>query len=161
MLAISRRFPLLKISSAYSKSQGFSYPIVVPCFSLQFQNRYLASPSFCWYSTTRIFEFKIFFFAGKEDVWATLLKDSVVWEVHKGTLPCMALDRTDFSIVQRCRQDSTLAFAYRKLELSEYSAWNDKFAKAKTSIGGDRDVMLEQLSDVDRKRFDPRWCNCR
>ncbi|KAJ9568389.1 hypothetical protein OSB04_004355 [Centaurea solstitialis] len=42
----------------------------------------------------------------------------------------------------------TLAFAYRKLEASEYSAWNDEFARAKTSIGGDRDAMLERLSDV-------------
>ncbi|XP_024971436.1 probable phospholipid-transporting ATPase 4 [Cynara cardunculus var. scolymus] len=42
----------------------------------------------------------------------------------------------------------TLAFAYRELEVSEYSAWNDEFAKAKTSIGGNRDLMLERLSDV-------------
>ncbi|XP_071710472.1 probable phospholipid-transporting ATPase 4 [Rutidosis leptorrhynchoides] len=45
----------------------------------------------------------------------------------------------------------TLAFAYRKLESSEYSAWNDEFMKAKTSIGGDRDTMLEHLSDVMEK----------
>ena len=42
----------------------------------------------------------------------------------------------------------TLAFAYRKLEVSEYSSWNDEFAKAKTSIASDRDAMLEHLSDV-------------
>ncbi|GJZ62573.1 probable phospholipid-transporting ATPase 4 [Tanacetum coccineum] len=45
----------------------------------------------------------------------------------------------------------TLAFAYRKLEASEYSSWNEEFMKAKTSIGGDRDTMLERLSDIVEK----------
>lgn len=42
----------------------------------------------------------------------------------------------------------TLALAYRKLEESEYTAWNNEFQKAKTSIGGDRDAMLERVSDL-------------
>ena len=42
----------------------------------------------------------------------------------------------------------TLALAYRKLEEAEYSAWNNDFLKAKTSIGGDREAMLERLSDM-------------
>ena len=42
----------------------------------------------------------------------------------------------------------TLALAYRKLEESEYTAWNDEFVKAKTSIGGDREAMLERVSDM-------------
>lgn len=42
----------------------------------------------------------------------------------------------------------TLALAYRKLEEAEYNAWNSEFQKAKTSIGGDRDAMLERVSDL-------------
>ncbi|PSS18074.1 Phospholipid-transporting ATPase [Actinidia chinensis var. chinensis] len=42
----------------------------------------------------------------------------------------------------------TLALAYRKLEEAEYSAWNNDFLKAKTSIGGDREAMLERVSDM-------------
>ncbi|KAK1362770.1 Phospholipid-transporting ATPase [Heracleum sosnowskyi] len=42
----------------------------------------------------------------------------------------------------------TLALAYKKLEEAEYSAWNEEFLKAKTSIGGDREMILENLSDV-------------
>lgn len=42
----------------------------------------------------------------------------------------------------------TLALAYRKLEESEYSAWNSEFMKAKTSIGADREAMLERVSDM-------------
>ncbi|XP_058227240.1 probable phospholipid-transporting ATPase 4 isoform X3 [Rhododendron vialii] len=42
----------------------------------------------------------------------------------------------------------TLALAYRKLEEAEYSAWNNEFIKAKTSIGGDREAMLERVSDL-------------
>ncbi|GKA12944.1 probable phospholipid-transporting ATPase 4 [Tanacetum coccineum] len=45
----------------------------------------------------------------------------------------------------------TLAFAYRKLETSKYSSWNEEFMKAKTLIGGDRDAMLERLSDIVEK----------
>ncbi|XP_062154657.1 probable phospholipid-transporting ATPase 4 [Alnus glutinosa] len=42
----------------------------------------------------------------------------------------------------------TLALAYRKLDESEYATWNDEFQKAKTSIGGDREAMLERVSDM-------------
>lgn len=42
----------------------------------------------------------------------------------------------------------TLALAYRKLEESEYNDWNNEFQKAKTSIGGDREAMLERVSDL-------------
>ncbi|CAH9130070.1 unnamed protein product [Cuscuta epithymum] len=42
----------------------------------------------------------------------------------------------------------TLALAYKKLEEAEYSAWNEEFTKAKTSIGGDREAMLERISDL-------------
>ncbi|KAI8556047.1 hypothetical protein RHMOL_Rhmol05G0222300 [Rhododendron molle] len=42
----------------------------------------------------------------------------------------------------------TLALAYRKLEEAEYSAWNNEFIKAKTSVGGDREAMLERVSDL-------------
>lgn len=42
----------------------------------------------------------------------------------------------------------TLALAYKKLEESEYNAWNNEFQKAKSSIGGDREAMLERISDM-------------
>jgi magnesium-transporting ATPase (P-type) len=42
----------------------------------------------------------------------------------------------------------TLALAYRKIDESEYATWNDEFQKAKTSIGGDREAMLERVSDM-------------
>lgn len=45
----------------------------------------------------------------------------------------------------------TLALAYKKLEESEYIAWNDEFVKAKTTIGGDREAMLERVSDMMEK----------
>ncbi|KAI4381859.1 hypothetical protein MLD38_007887 [Melastoma candidum] len=45
----------------------------------------------------------------------------------------------------------TLALAYQKLEESEYMAWNTEFTKAKTSIGVDRETMLEKLSDLMEK----------
>ncbi|XP_010242266.1 PREDICTED: probable phospholipid-transporting ATPase 4 [Nelumbo nucifera] len=45
----------------------------------------------------------------------------------------------------------TLALAYRKLEESEYSAWNSEFIKAKTTIGADREAMLERVSDMMEK----------
>ncbi|CAI9267581.1 unnamed protein product [Lactuca saligna] len=45
----------------------------------------------------------------------------------------------------------TLALAYKTIEKSEYLAWNDEFMKAKTSIGGDRDAMLELVSDMMEK----------
>ncbi|XP_042482484.1 probable phospholipid-transporting ATPase 4 [Macadamia integrifolia] len=42
----------------------------------------------------------------------------------------------------------TLALAFRKLEEPEYSAWNNEFLQAKTTIGSDREVMLEHVSDM-------------
>ncbi|KAK2992928.1 hypothetical protein RJ640_008462 [Escallonia rubra] len=45
----------------------------------------------------------------------------------------------------------TLALSYRKLEEAEYSAWNAEFLKAKTSIGGDREAMLDRVSDMMEK----------
>ncbi|XP_047324539.1 probable phospholipid-transporting ATPase 4 [Impatiens glandulifera] len=45
----------------------------------------------------------------------------------------------------------TLALAYKKLEEDEYSSWNCEFVKAKTTIGGDRDALLERLSDIMEK----------
>nr|GEZ31773.1 probable phospholipid-transporting ATPase 4 [Tanacetum cinerariifolium] len=45
----------------------------------------------------------------------------------------------------------TLALAYKKLDESDYAAWNEEFMKAKTSIGGDRDGMLERVSDMMEK----------
>lgn len=42
----------------------------------------------------------------------------------------------------------TLALAYRKLDESEYTSWNNEFLKAKTSISADREVMLERISDM-------------
>ncbi|XP_016474984.1 putative phospholipid-transporting ATPase 7 [Nicotiana tabacum] len=45
----------------------------------------------------------------------------------------------------------TLVLAYKKLDATEYSAWNEEFTKAKASISGDRDAMLERLSDMMEK----------
>ncbi|CAL5042266.1 unnamed protein product [Urochloa decumbens] len=42
----------------------------------------------------------------------------------------------------------TLALSYRVLEESEYSSWNAEFLKAKTSIGPDREMQLERVSDL-------------
>ncbi|KAL5579444.1 hypothetical protein UlMin_011886 [Ulmus minor] len=47
----------------------------------------------------------------------------------------------------------TLALAYRKLGESEYTAWNTEFQKAKTSIGADREALLEQVSDMIEKEL--------
>lgn len=41
----------------------------------------------------------------------------------------------------------TLALSYRVLDESEYSSWNAEFTKAKTTIGADRDIQLEQVSE--------------
>ncbi|XP_051115700.1 probable phospholipid-transporting ATPase 4 [Andrographis paniculata] len=45
----------------------------------------------------------------------------------------------------------TLVLAYKKLDEEKYSAWNDEFVKAKTSVGGDRDAMLERVSEMMEK----------
>ncbi|KAJ7530962.1 hypothetical protein O6H91_14G026500 [Diphasiastrum complanatum] len=42
----------------------------------------------------------------------------------------------------------TLALAYRKLDESEYADWNTIFLKAKTTIGADRDAMLDSASEL-------------
>lgn len=42
----------------------------------------------------------------------------------------------------------TLALSYRVLEESEYSSWSAEFLKAKTSIGPDRELQLERVSDL-------------
>ncbi|XP_030473454.1 probable phospholipid-transporting ATPase 4 isoform X1 [Syzygium oleosum] len=42
----------------------------------------------------------------------------------------------------------TLALAYKPLDEAEYTAWNNEFVKAKTSIGVDREAMLEKVSDM-------------
>ncbi|CAN6201311.1 unnamed protein product [Urochloa humidicola] len=42
----------------------------------------------------------------------------------------------------------TLALSYRVLEEAEYSSWNAEFLKAKTSIGPDRELQLERVSDL-------------
>ncbi|KAH7865566.1 hypothetical protein Vadar_008338 [Vaccinium darrowii] len=47
----------------------------------------------------------------------------------------------------------TLALAYRKLEETEYLAWNNEFIKAKTSIGGDREAVLERVSNLIEKNL--------
>ncbi|KAJ8773950.1 hypothetical protein K2173_009381 [Erythroxylum novogranatense] len=47
----------------------------------------------------------------------------------------------------------TLALAYKKLDESEYSAWNNEFIKAKSSISSDRDAMLEHVADMMEKDF--------
>jgi phospholipid-translocating ATPase len=41
----------------------------------------------------------------------------------------------------------TLAIAYRQLEESEYTDWNQVFVKAKTTIGANRDELLEQAAE--------------
>lgn len=47
----------------------------------------------------------------------------------------------------------TLALGYRKLDETEYAAWNNEFHKAKTSVGADRDEMLERVSDMMEKEL--------
>ncbi|XP_006853382.2 probable phospholipid-transporting ATPase 5 [Amborella trichopoda] len=42
----------------------------------------------------------------------------------------------------------TLAFAYRRLELAEYDEWNSLFLKAKTTIGPEREHLLESASEM-------------
>lgn len=45
----------------------------------------------------------------------------------------------------------TLALAYRNLEESEYLAWNSEFQKARTTIGAEREAMLERAADLMEK----------
>ncbi|KAG6541122.1 hypothetical protein Mapa_017493 [Marchantia paleacea] len=45
----------------------------------------------------------------------------------------------------------TLALSYRKLEEAEYTEWNAIFLKAKTTVGADRDAMLDSASELIEK----------
>lgn len=45
----------------------------------------------------------------------------------------------------------TLALSYKKLDQEEYNAWNEEFVKAKTSIGANREILLEKASDLMEK----------
>lgn len=45
----------------------------------------------------------------------------------------------------------TLVLAYRKVEESEYSVWNDQFLKAKTTIGPEREALLEHVAELMEK----------
>ncbi|KAH9552613.1 hypothetical protein CY35_09G075500 [Sphagnum magellanicum] len=47
----------------------------------------------------------------------------------------------------------TLALAYRVLEEAEYAEWNDLFHTAKTTIGHDRDALLDAASDLIEKEL--------
>ncbi|MED6191399.1 putative phospholipid-transporting ATPase 7, partial [Stylosanthes scabra] len=42
----------------------------------------------------------------------------------------------------------TLALAYKRLNEQEYTEWNNEFQKARTSVGTDREAMLEEVSDL-------------
>ncbi|KAH7569588.1 hypothetical protein JRO89_XS06G0199500 [Xanthoceras sorbifolium] len=42
----------------------------------------------------------------------------------------------------------TLAFAYRKIETGEYKHWNSIFTQAKTTIGPEREELLEKASEM-------------
>lgn len=45
----------------------------------------------------------------------------------------------------------TLALAYRKLDEAEYTEWNAAFLRAKTTIGPNRDAMLDSASEMIEK----------
>lgn len=45
----------------------------------------------------------------------------------------------------------TLALSYHNIDEAEYSEWNAVFVKAKTTIGGDRDAMLDAASEMIEK----------
>ncbi|KAF9611561.1 hypothetical protein IFM89_033565 [Coptis chinensis] len=45
----------------------------------------------------------------------------------------------------------TLAFAYRKIGSEEYAKWNARFTKAKTTIGPEREELLESASKMIEK----------
>jgi phospholipid-translocating ATPase len=45
----------------------------------------------------------------------------------------------------------TLALAFRRLDEAEYIEWNTVFVRAKTTIGSDRDELLEKASDMIEK----------
>lgn len=45
----------------------------------------------------------------------------------------------------------TLAFAYRRLDQADYEQWNSLFTKAKTTIGAEREELLEKASEMIEK----------
>ena len=45
----------------------------------------------------------------------------------------------------------TLAFAYRIVEAAEYECWNTIFTQAKTTIGPEREELLEKTSEMIEK----------
>ncbi|OVA12384.1 Cation-transporting P-type ATPase [Macleaya cordata] len=45
----------------------------------------------------------------------------------------------------------TLAFAYRRIEPAEYEKWNSIFTKAKTTVGPEREELLERASEMIEK----------
>ncbi|KAK3432482.1 hypothetical protein EUGRSUZ_E04360 [Eucalyptus grandis] len=45
----------------------------------------------------------------------------------------------------------TLAFAYRRVERADYEHWNSIFMKAKTTVGPERDELLESASEMIEK----------
>ncbi|XP_022714556.1 probable phospholipid-transporting ATPase 4 [Durio zibethinus] len=45
----------------------------------------------------------------------------------------------------------TLAFAYRIVEAAEYECWNTAFTKAKTTVGPEREELLEKASEMIEK----------
>lgn len=47
----------------------------------------------------------------------------------------------------------TLVLAYRELEESEYNAWNVEFTQAKTTVGPDRECLLEHSADCIEKEL--------
>ncbi|PIA64284.1 hypothetical protein AQUCO_00100040v1 [Aquilegia coerulea] len=47
----------------------------------------------------------------------------------------------------------TLALAYKRLEESEYLAWNSEFQKAKTTVGANREALLEEVSEMMEKEL--------
>jgi phospholipid-translocating ATPase len=45
----------------------------------------------------------------------------------------------------------TLALSYRNIDKEDYLEWNALFMKAKTTIGGDRDALLDSASELIEK----------
>ncbi|CAI9114972.1 OLC1v1015801C1 [Oldenlandia corymbosa var. corymbosa] len=45
----------------------------------------------------------------------------------------------------------TMLFAYRKIGVTEYDEWNKVFTKAKTTVGAEREGLLEQASEMIEK----------
>lgn len=45
----------------------------------------------------------------------------------------------------------TMLFAYKKIEVSEYERWNTVFTKARTTVGTEREELLEHASEMIEK----------